>query len=84
MLADDGAGNVDRQATALDIQAALQELLGSRIPIHNVLFETDFPHPTCLFDNVEDKLSRSLARLDEAQRRRVLWDNAAELYRIET
>jgi predicted TIM-barrel fold metal-dependent hydrolase len=48
----------------------------------SVLFETDFPHPTCLYPDMQAHLVESLAGLDPAVRRRVLQDNAAELYRI--
>jgi predicted TIM-barrel fold metal-dependent hydrolase len=47
-----------------------------------VLFETDFPHPTCLYPEGGDLLRQNLAQLDDRTRRRVLQDNAAELYRI--
>jgi predicted TIM-barrel fold metal-dependent hydrolase len=47
-----------------------------------VLFETDFPHPTCLYPEGPDYVRRSLAALDAPTRRRVLQDNAAELYHI--
>ena len=48
-----------------------------------VLFETDFPHPTCLYPDGRDHIRSSLAQLDDYTRRRVLQDNAAALYRIE-
>ena len=48
----------------------------------NVLFETDYPHPICLFGNVRDKIDASLADQPEDVRRKVLWDNAATLYRV--
>lgn len=48
-----------------------------------VLFETDFPHPTCLYPDGDEHIRSSLATLDDYTRRRVLQDNAAELYRIE-
>ena len=47
-----------------------------------VLFETDFPHPTCLYPEGGDHLRDSLADLDDHTRRLVLQDNAAQLYRI--
>jgi uncharacterized protein len=47
-----------------------------------VMFETDFPHPTCLYPNGLDHLRETASQLDEYTRRRVLQDNAAELYRI--
>ena len=64
-------------------EVAPREMLGSRIPLKNVLFETDFPHPTCLYENVDEKIARSLVNLTEAERHQVLWQNAADLYRIE-
>jgi len=54
------------------------ELLGP----HTVLFETDFPHPTCLYPGGPDHVRDSLAQLDPRTRRLVLQDNAASLYRI--
>jgi len=47
-----------------------------------VLFETDFPHPTCLYPEGQSHIRETLADLDEYTRRRVLQDNAAALYRI--
>ena len=52
------------------------------IPYENVLFETDFPHPTCLYGNVADRIESSLGSQPEAVRQAILWDNAAELYSI--
>ncbi len=49
----------------------------------NILFETDYPHPICLFGNVREKIESSLADQPDDVRRKVLWDNAAELYRVE-
>ena len=57
-------------------------LLGA-IPVDRILFETDFPHPTCLFGNVRERIDASLAGAPEDARHRILWDNAAALYRIE-
>jgi predicted TIM-barrel fold metal-dependent hydrolase len=47
-----------------------------------VLFETDFPHPTCLYPDSLDHVRSTLAQLDPHTRRLVLQDNAAALYRI--
>lgn len=49
---------------------------------NNLLFETDFPHPTCLYPESQAHLAQVLARLDPAVRRRVVQDNAVELYKI--
>ena len=48
----------------------------------NVLFETDFPHPTCLYPDSMALAASGLASLTPATRRKVLQDNAASLYRI--
>jgi hypothetical protein len=52
------------------------------IPTGNILFETDFPHPTCLFGNVRERIDTSLAAASESARAQILWDNAAALYKV--
>ncbi|MEI7546479.1 MAG: amidohydrolase family protein [Actinomycetota bacterium] len=52
------------------------------IGVKNVLVETDIPHPTCLYPNAKEHFNRVLGGLDDATRRRVLQDNAVELYGI--
>jgi predicted TIM-barrel fold metal-dependent hydrolase len=54
------------------------EVLG---PDH-VLFETDFPHPTCLYPDSLDRAAEPLADLEPGVRRKLLSTNAAGLYRI--
>ena len=61
--------------------AATHEMLGV-LPVERILFETDFPHPTCLFGNVRERIDASLADVTPSVRRRILWDNAADLYGI--
>ena len=51
-----------------------------RVGIDNVLFETDFPHPTSLYPI--DHLERRLEGLTPAERSKVMSLNAAKLYRI--
>jgi predicted TIM-barrel fold metal-dependent hydrolase len=59
-----------------DISATLR-----RVGIDNVLFETDFPHPTGLYpiENLEGRLGD----LNAEERAKVLGGNAARLYNIE-
>ena len=54
--------------------------MARRVGIDNVLFETDFPHPTSLYpiENLEERLGD----LDAVERRKVLSLNAAKLYHI--
>ena len=49
----------------------------------NVLFETDFPHPTCLYPDVQGYIAEISAGWSETRKRKILQDNAAALYKIE-
>jgi predicted TIM-barrel fold metal-dependent hydrolase len=49
----------------------------------NILFETDFPHPTCLYPDSLGYAARGLADVTPAVQRMLLQDNAAALYRID-
>ena len=49
----------------------------------NLLFETDFPHPTCLYPDVQDDLVDVSAKWSESTRRKILQDTAAALYNID-
>lgn len=49
----------------------------------NVLFETDFPHPTCLYPHVQEYLDEVTADWSATRKRKILQDNAAALYKIE-
>jgi predicted TIM-barrel fold metal-dependent hydrolase len=59
----------------------LQGLMDS-VGEDNVLFETDFPHPTCLYPNPLDVVADKMATLRPETRRKVLGENAAKLYRL--
>ncbi|MEE8042941.1 MAG: amidohydrolase family protein, partial [Pseudomonadales bacterium] len=48
-----------------------------------ILFETDFPHPTCLYPHSREHLQNVLADVSEDTRRKVLCGNAAKLYGID-
>jgi len=48
----------------------------------NVLFETDFPHPTCLYPNVQEHIAEVSRDWSEERKRKILQDNAAALYKI--
>ncbi len=53
------------------------------LPVDNMLFETDFPHTTCLFKNIQETIENGIGTIEASVRRKILWDNAAKLYRIE-
>ena len=48
-----------------------------------LLFETDYPHPICLYGNVQEKIEAGLAGQPADVRHQILWGNAADLYRVE-
>jgi predicted TIM-barrel fold metal-dependent hydrolase len=52
------------------------------IGVGNVLVETDFPHPACLHPGARQHFEEVLADYAPSVQRRVLQDNAVELYRI--
>jgi predicted TIM-barrel fold metal-dependent hydrolase len=49
----------------------------------NILFETDFPHPTCQYPDVRSYLKTVTVDWSESRRRKILQDNAARLYKLE-
>lgn len=52
------------------------------IGVDRVMFETDYPHPVCLYGNVREKIDAALGDHSEPVRRSVLFDNAAALYGV--
>lgn len=51
-----------------------------QLGVENVLFETDYPHPICLYP--VDNMDRALDGLTEQEKVKVLSGNAAKLYNI--
>ena len=47
-----------------------------------ILFETDFPHPTCLYPDPLTSAAEALAGLSDDVQRQVMQDNAAALYKV--
>jgi predicted TIM-barrel fold metal-dependent hydrolase len=48
----------------------------------NILFETDFPHPTCLYPDPLTSAQENMRELTAEQRSKILGGNAAKLYRL--
>jgi predicted TIM-barrel fold metal-dependent hydrolase len=48
----------------------------------NILFETDFPHPTCLYPNPLQSVEAKMATLSPEARAKILGENARKLYRL--
>jgi predicted TIM-barrel fold metal-dependent hydrolase len=63
-------------------QTAPRRLL-DKIGVDNIMFETDFPHPTSLYgEEVQARIKGGLADCEESVRRKILWDNAQKLYKV--
>ena len=63
-------------------QGDIQELV-DKVGDRNIMFETDFPHPTCLYPTPLEAIGDTLERLRPESRRRILGENAAGLYRLD-
>lgn len=48
----------------------------------NILFETDFPHPTCLYPKPLDAMAAKMATLPVGTQRKIYGENARKLYRL--
>jgi predicted TIM-barrel fold metal-dependent hydrolase len=47
-----------------------------------ILFETDFPHPTCLYPSPVESVAEKMGALRPETQARVMGDNARKLYRL--
>jgi predicted TIM-barrel fold metal-dependent hydrolase len=60
------------------------ENLEPGLPFGNLMFETDYPHPTCLFgDEVSDAIEHKMTCLTDSQKEDVLWRNAMRCFNLE-
>jgi predicted TIM-barrel fold metal-dependent hydrolase len=48
----------------------------------SILFETDFPHPTCLYPDPLESVEEKMSTLPAAVRAKILGENARTLYRL--
>jgi predicted TIM-barrel fold metal-dependent hydrolase len=48
----------------------------------NILFETDFPHPTCLYPDPLGSAAENMRELSDATRNKILGGNAMKLYHL--
>jgi predicted TIM-barrel fold metal-dependent hydrolase len=58
--------------------ASLVETVGE----DRILFETDFPHPTCLYPSPLEKIQERMKVLPKATQHKILGGNAKRLYRL--
>jgi uncharacterized protein len=63
-------------------QTAPRRLI-DKVGVDNILFETDFPHPTSLYgEEVHARIKGGLSDCDESVRRKILWENGQKLYKV--
>jgi predicted TIM-barrel fold metal-dependent hydrolase len=63
-------------------QTAPRRLI-DKVGADNILFETDFPHPTSLYgEEVHVRIKGGLSDCEESVRRKILWENAQKLYKV--
>ncbi len=53
-----------------------------RVGIDNVMWETDYPHPTCLYPDALAVAAESLVEFNQAEKQQILGGNAARIYNI--
>ena len=63
-------------------ESVAPKLLLETIGEDNVLFETDFPHPTSLYPGVQEHIVDVLGAYSPETRKKVLQSNAAKLYNL--
>lgn len=54
-----------------------------QVGVDNVMFETDFPHPACLYPDGLEYMADSIAEMTEEERFKVFSGNAAKVYNID-
>jgi len=48
----------------------------------NILFETDFPHPTCMYPSPLQTVAEKMATISPEAKRKIMGENARKLYRL--
>jgi predicted TIM-barrel fold metal-dependent hydrolase len=73
----------DRQVYGTYWFERLDQHFVDRVGAGRLLFETDYPHPTCLLeDDIREATNVALSGIAREDRERILWRNAADLYGI--
>jgi predicted TIM-barrel fold metal-dependent hydrolase len=63
-------------------QTAPRRLI-DKVGVDNILFETDFPHPTSLYgEEVHARIKGGLSDCEASVRRKILWENGQKLYKV--
>ena len=62
-------------------RGSLQDLV-DKVGEDNIMFETDFPHPTSLWPDPLEHVRGAMATLRPESRRKILAENGQKLYRL--
>lgn len=54
-----------------------------KVGVDNIMFETDYPHPACLYPDSFEYMTDALAEMTEEERFKVFSGNAARVYNID-
>ena len=54
----------------------------AKIGEDNMMFETDFPHATCLYPGVKETMRKSVEGLEPRVQRKLLYETAARVYQL--
>lgn len=63
-------------------ESASLPLVIDSIGADNIMFETDYPHPTCLYPDPLERVAKALEGMSDELQRKLLQDNAAKLYHV--
>lgn len=59
------------------------ENINEDMPLGNTMFETDYPHPTCLLaEDIHDAIKVKMGSLTDEQRENILWRNALRCFNV--
>ncbi len=64
-----------------DDDALIREAM-HKIGDDNGMFETDFPHPTCLYPNSVERALETIKHEDDDLKRRIFGGNAVRIYNL--
>jgi predicted TIM-barrel fold metal-dependent hydrolase len=54
-----------------------------KVGVDNILFETDFPHPTSIYGkDVAERIKGGLSDCEDGVQHKILWSNAQKLYKV--
>jgi predicted TIM-barrel fold metal-dependent hydrolase len=64
-------------------EKGVSDQLLDKVGVDKIMFETDFPHVTCLYGNIDETIEAGIGDKSDAVKRRILFENCAELYKVD-